>query len=1125
MQSNNSEEKSNTHNASTDEKNASAFTKKEISKEQKKQLEQKKKEEKLEKLRLKREMQMKEQTEKTDKKDQTDKKEKKESGSKGYDPAPVERKWIEYWKTHSAFTPRVSEENPEMTGTDRKKFSIVIPPPNITGSLHIGHSMAIAIEDCVVRYKRNTGHETLYLPGLDHAGIATQNVVLRSTGPVDRPAFLKAAYDWSDRYGSRIFEQFDRMGTSLDYSRKRFTLDAPSVRAVSTAFIELHRKGLIYRDNKMVNWCGALKTVVSDLEVDYKDIAGGAVLEADGGSYRFGVMYYVKYRIISIDNINKDYNKEYYKDDIENINKLTEMLNKHASLKEEDLQNLPFVVVGTTRPETILGDSAICINPADERFSDFERIFSSGSVLDVMNSANRNVGINNDNDNNNENTINNNDNNNDINDTLKNERKNKYKTSYVESDEIKTNSRYFAVNPVTGEIIRIIYDAQADMGLGTGVLKVTPAHDPVDFKLGKKHDLPFKKIMDASNSIVYRTDDDIHINIKNNDIDIKNSDINKDTSGSWNGMKRFECRKKILEFLKNKEHLVSEEPHSQVLPFCSRSGDLIEPMVKSQWWMDCRGMAQKAIDGVRSGEIRLVPEEAKATWFRWLENIRDWCLSRQLWWGHRIPAYRCIKNKNNNNDSDIKINNDSDNKDIKTFDNDNDNDSEKWVVAEDETQALAMAKEQGYDAVEQDEDVLDTWFSSGLWPFSTMGWPDKTADMKRFFPNSILETGSDILFFWVARMVMMSYELLGTRPFDTILLHGLVRDSHGRKMSKSLGNVVDPLYVIDGISLEEMRAKLAGGNIKDPRELKRASDALGKDYPNGIPKCGTDALRFALLSYTNGIKDINLDILRVQGYSRLCNKIFNAFKYIKSRLDTSFNSRKDIVNSSNVNSRKDIKSNSNNVNNDIDIKSKDNSNSNGYIVNSSKDIVNSKDIDIGVRSMEISYPMHEKWIIRKFNKTLREQHQFLEAYNFMAATQSIHSFFIYDFCDIFIEVSKSGKSSQLLLKIFKGCMEMLNPYMPFITEEFHYDLFGTTVGSYPEEILLEDEGASDAFEDVVALAKAVRTRGARMEMFAGGEYLQALARGKIEFVSDLSGSEKLEKYQLGDRELMIEYLS
>lgn len=940
--------------------------------------------------------------------------------SGGYDPSIVEEFWTKCWKDSEWFKPRETESG--------KKFSICIPPPNITGSLHIGHAMMISIEDAIVRFKRITGHEVLYLPGLDHAGIATQNVVLKSVGNVNREEFMEAAHKWSDKYGSRIYEQFDRMGCSVDYSRKVFTLDSQVSKSVSSAFVNLYNKGLIYRDNKIVNWSGKLKTTLSDLEVNYKETKGGSYIDVDGGSYKFGMLYAFKYYIT----------------------------------RNREGEKQPYVVVCTTRPETILGDTAICINPCDPRFSDIDEIFRTGEIPDVMN---KNYRENKDSTNlctsqskSHESSVNENKNSDcpdhnelnscltdknftegeKINEELKTEKKNKYKVDKkIDDSKNYACEGLFAINPLTNHKIPVIFDQTADLSFGTGILKVTPSHDPIDFQLAKKHNLPFLRIIDDENKII--------------------------DNGKYNGMKRFEARKAIIQELKDKDLFVNATEHDQILPFCSRSGDIVEPTLKEQWWLNCKGMAQKAINGVETGEIKMYPEEAKNIWNRWLENIRDWCLSRQLWWGHRIPAYKIVG-------------------------------SDEWIVAESENDALKIAKDRGFSQIKQDEDVLDTWFSSGLWPFSTMGWPNKTEDFNRYFPNSMLETGSDILFFWVARMVMLSYELCGTHPFHTILLHGIVRDSHGRKMSKSLGNVIDPLYVIEGISIENMIQNLHLGNL-DKREITRASDAIKKDYPQGIPKCGADALRFALLNYTNGMKDVNLDVLRVQGYSRLCNKLYNAYKFITMMLENT-------TELSELNHECSYRSNlSNNIPLEkLSIKSSD---------HCCMNFDNGKIIYALFEKIQKSNSLmdHQKWILQRLNETIQEQHNSLESYNFMTATQSINGFF-YDFCDYFIEVSKnkSPMDLEILCYVFSSILRIIYPFMPFVSEELHHRLFKGMINSYPSHC---ESDLTSNFDLIIKLTKLCRSKDVTVENFDGVEYLKILTKNSVKIIDKLDTFEIL----------------
>ncbi|ORD98978.1 SYVC [Hepatospora eriocheir] len=655
-------------------------------------------------------------------------------------------------------------------------------------------------------------------------------------------------------------------------------------------------------------------------------------------------MYYIKYYLIR-------------KSDKETFN---------VDMKQD---NLPFVIVGTTRPETILGDSAICINPNDKRFYNIDYIFDNyqkfnEEISKIRNKKNVNIDKLKK----------------DLNETLKLERSNKYKLDKMcNIDETcETETGLMAINPLTNKLIPVIKDAHADLNLGTGVLKITPSHDNIDFKLSIKHNLEFIRMMD-----------------KHNKIDFEGSE--------YHGMSRFEARKLIVSY---HSCVYSQENYDQILPFCSRSNDIVEPMIKEQWWMNCKSMAKKALDAVKNGEIKMYPEEAKSTWYRWLENIKDWCLSRQLWWGHKIPAYYYFNEKN----------------------------EKCWIVSDNKNEVVKKMELGNGTSLTQDEDVLDTWFSSGLWPFSTLGWGwnDNSQLFKKYFPNSMLETGSDILFFWIARMVMLSYELIGSKPFDKILLHGIVRDAHGKKMSKSLGNVIDPIFVIEGISKEELIKNISINASAD--EKKRAEMSIIKDYPNGIPKCGSDALRFALLSYANGMKDINLDVLRVAGYSRLCNKLWNAFKFVQSSIEK---------------------------------------------FNTTELYLNELIIDFKLKRQHV-------WILNKLNVCIELMDKGYEEYNFMSITQAIHSTFLYDFCDVYIEFCKDRRDYdvKVLSYVFLQIVRLFNPLMPFITEEIHYSLTGKIIKTYPGQFKISsdlNEKLIKEFESVIQLSKLVN-KGVKIEI-------------------------------------------
>lgn len=812
----------------------------------------------------------------------------------GYDPLEVESKWYRCWEENGLFRP--VEGGP--------KYIIPIPPPNVTGNLHIGHAMMVSIQDTLCRYKRMCGYEVLYIPGTDHAGIATQNVVSKQMEKegisVDREMFLKKAWEWKNKHGSKIYEQFKRLGTSVDFSRERFTLDPGMSEAVVDAFISLYEKGLIYRELKIVNWCGKLSTTISDLEVNYEEVMPNTYLQVDGGKYEFGVIYHFRYPITT----DKEFSGDYL--------------------------SLPTIEVATTRPETILGDTGICVNGKDRRFSPegIREIFGN----------------------------------------------------------IPCRDNIYGVNPLTREVIPVIFDDYADMNFGTGIVKITPSHDANDFDVSKRHNLACKVVFDEQNKVI--------------------------AEGEFKGMKRFEARKAAVSKLKDVGLFIEKKGYSQVIPRCSRSNDIIEPIIKSQWWLDCKEMAKKAIEAVEDGRIRILPERAERQWYRWLENIRDWCLSRQLWWGHRIPAYRTPDGR--------------------------------WYVGRTKMDAFSKMKSEclgsecNLDEFCQDEDVLDTWFSSGLWPFAILGWPKKTDDFLRYYPNTLLETGSDILFFWVARMVMLGLELTGKAPFSQVFLHGIVRDAHGRKMSKSLGNVIDPIFVIDGCSLENLISTMRSGNL-DEKEMKRAETVLRQDFPNGIPRCGADALRFTLLSYTSGMKDINLDVLRVEGYRRFCNKIWNAHKFVKMMVD-------EIVGGS---SQETI-----------------------YKKKYDKYILSSNDLLVPSGQGPI------EWILKKRNEAIEIIQKMLDSFNFMAATQAIHQFFIYDLCDVFIEIVKKNRDERYistLLSVFVDSMKMLHPFMPFITEEVfsNYSNDSISISSYPKA---DGSSHENKFSMALQIVKYIRAK-------------------------------------------------
>ena len=617
----------------------------------------------------------------------------------------------------------------------------MIPPPNVTGTLHLGHALTLAVEDCITRWHRMNGKTVLWNPGCDHAGIATQVVVEKrlkkergvTRHQLGREAFVEEVWKWKNEKSDTIYNQFRAMGASVDWDRAAFTMDPKLYKAVQTAFIRFHKDGTIFRSNRLVNWSCALQSAISNIEVDQKELEGRTLLAVPGYAEKveFGVIVSFSYKL-------------------------------------EDGRS---ITVATTRIETMLGDVAVAVHPMDERYSDFV-----GKKL---------------------------------------------------------------VHPfIPDREMTIIADDYVKMDFGTGAVKITPAHDHNDNDMGKRHSLAQINIFDDNGLVV-------------------------GTGTKYDGMKRFDVRKQITEDLKEIGQYVGTEDNAMVVPMCSRSKDIIEPLLKPQWYVDTQVMAKRACDVVTNKELKIIPESHEKTWFRWLEDARPWCISRQLWWGHRIPAYKATLSGEH-----------------KSFDKEED----YWVCGITEEEALAAAVEKfecGKDQItlEQDPDVLDTWFSSALFPFSAFGWPDENPELSRFFPGELLETGHDILFFWVARMVMFSLSLCDKLPFKEVYLHAMVRDAHGRKMSKSLGNVIDPRDVINGVTLKDLQATLLSGNL-DAKEIKKAQDGQAADYPDGIPECGTDALRFALCSYTSQGRDINLDVKRVEGYRKFCNKLWNAIRLV-----------------------------------------------------------------------------------------------------------------------------------------------------------------------------------------------------------------------------------------------------
>ena len=681
-----------------------------------------------------------------------------------------------------------------------------------------GHAFQDTIMDIIIRYKRMNGKNTLWQVGTDHAGIATQMVVERqleksgtSRQKLGRKSFEKEVWKWKEESGSTITKQMKRLGASTDWTKEKFTMDENLVRGVTKVFIQLYEEGLIYRGKRLINWDPVLQTALSDLEV--------ATTEEKGS------LWHMKYPISGSEN---------------------------------------HIVVATTRPETMLGDTAVAVHPDDKRYKD---LIGKEVIL-----------------------------------------------------------------PLTDRKIPIIADEYVDQEFGTGCVKITPAHDFNDFEIGKRHDLEIISILDQS------------------------AKINQSAQAEYQGLDRFEARKKIVDDLEKNGLLQEIEDYTLTIPRGDRSGAILEPLITNQWFLKMEPLAQPAIEAVKNGEIKFIPENWSKTYFEWLENIQDWCISRQLWWGHRIPAW---------------------------YDNEG-----NVYVGESENEIRKQNNIENSIVLIQDDDVLDTWFSSALWPFSSLGWPDETYDLKTFYPTNVLVTGFDIIFFWVARMVMMGLKFMNEIPFKEIYIHGLIKDKNGQKMSKSKGNILDPIDLIDGISLDELLDKRVQG-LMQPEMEKRIINDTKKEFPNGIPDFGTDALRFNFAIQASTGRDIRLDLKRVEGYRNFCNKIWNASRFIKM-------------------------------------------NTNDF------ELLETQDTD--------GHPV-DQWIQSKFAETIDEVERQLSQYRFDLAATAMYEFVWNDFCDWYIELSKALinepeiKRSQKdytknnLIKMLDAILRMLHPTIPFITEE------------------------------------------------------------------------------------------
>ncbi|MFW5390883.1 valine--tRNA ligase [Yersinia sp. 2544 StPb PI] len=826
---------------------------------------------------------------------------------KTYSPQEIEQPLYEHWEKQGYFKPNGD--------TSKESYCIMIPPPNVTGSLHMGHAFQQTIMDTLIRYQRMQGKNTLWQAGTDHAGIATQMVVERKIAAEEgktrhdygRDAFIDKIWQWKGESGGTITRQMRRLGNSVDWERERFTMDDGLSNAVKEVFVRLHKEDLIYRGKRLVNWDPKLRTAISDLEVENRESKGS--------------MWHLRYPLAD---------------------------------GAKTAEGKDYLVVATTRPETVLGDTGVAVNPEDPRYKDL-------------------IG----------------------------------KEVYL---------------PLVGRRIPILGDEHADMEKGTGCVKITPAHDFNDYEVGKRHALPMINILTF--------DGDIRAEAEVFDT---NGEATDACSGAipeqFQGLERFAARKAVVAEFDKLGLLEEVKPHDLTVPYGDRGGVVIEPMLTDQWYVRTAPLAKVAIEAVENGEIQFVPKQYENMYYSWMRDIQDWCISRQLWWGHRIPAWY--------------------------------DEQGKVYVGRDEAE-VRRENNLGADvALRQDEDVLDTWFSSGLWTFSTLGWPEQTDALKTFHPTSVVVSGFDIIFFWIARMIMMTMHFMKDEngkpqvPFKTVYMTGLIRDDEGQKMSKSKGNVIDPLDMVDGISLEELLEKRTG-NMMQPQLAEKIRKRTEKQFPNGIEPHGTDALRFTLAALASTGRDINWDMKRLEGYRNFCNKLWNASRFV---------------------------------------------------------LMNTEGQDCGQNGGEMVLSLADRWILAEFNQTIKAYREAMDTYRFDLAAGILYEFTWNQFCDWYLELTKpvmnSGSDAELrgtrhtLIEVLEALLRLAHPIIPYITETI-WQRVKTLKGITADTIMLQpfpeydasqvDEKALSDLEWIKQTIIAVRNIRAEMNI-APGKPLEVILRG------------------------------